>query len=361
MATMPLRTPEEASMSNEKIQSILTETRVFEPRPDFVARARLNAERLDALHAAAAADHNGFWADQARSGLAWQTPFRQILDDSAAPNYRWFADGRLNVSANCLDRHLGERGDKTAIRFEGERGDVRTYTYKQLHAEVCKLANGLKALGIETGDRVVIYMPMVAEAVIAMQACARIGAIHSVVFGGFSAASLKDRIEDAGARLLITADGGHRGGTIVELKQAADEALAQGCKTIEKVVVLKRTAHEVAFKNGRDLWWSELLEAQSDRCDPVWVDAEHPLFLLYTSGSTGKPKGIQHSSAGYLLGATLSTQWVFDLHDDDVFWCTADVGWITGHSYVAYGPLSAGATVMMYEGTPTVPDAGRFW
>ncbi|HEY1075711.1 MAG TPA: acetate--CoA ligase [Fontimonas sp.] len=348
-------------MSSEKIQSILTETRVFEPRPDFVARARLNAERLDALHAAAAADHTGFWAEQARAHLGWQTPFRQVLDDSQAPNYRWFADGRLNVSANCLDRHLGERGNKIAIRFEGERGDVRTYTYKQLHAEVCKLANGLKSLGIAQGDRVVIYLPMVPEAVIAMQACARIGAIHSVVFGGFSASSLKDRIEDAGAKLLITADGGHRGGTIVELKAAADEALAQGCPSIEHMIVLKRTGHDVPFSGSRVRWWHELLADQSERCDPVWVEAEHPLFLLYTSGSTGKPKGIQHSSAGYLLGATVSTQWVFDLRDDDVFWCTADVGWITGHSYVAYGPLSAGATVMMYEGTPTVPDAGRFW
>jgi len=348
-------------MSSEQIQSVLTEHRVFAPKAEFVARARLNAEQLDALHVAAAADHLGFWADQARRALGWQTPFTKTLDDSAAPNYRWFTDGRLNVSANCLDRHLGERGNKIAIRFEGERGDVRTYTYRQLHAEVCKLANGLKSLGITQGDRVVIYMPMVPEAVIAMQACARIGAIHSVVFGGFSAASLKDRIEDAGARLLITADGGHRGGTVVELKQAVDEALAQGCASIEHVIVLKRSAQEIKFTPGRELWWHELLEQQSDRCDPVWVEAEHPLFLLYTSGSTGKPKGIQHSSAGYLLGATLSAQWVFDLRDDDVFWCTADVGWITGHSYVAYGPLSAGATVMMYEGTPTVPDAGRFW
>ena len=347
--------------SGENIQSVLSEKRLFEPAADFVSRARLDAAKLDALHAAAAKDSVGFWADLARSELAWQTPFTQALDESDAPNYRWFTDGRTNVSVNCLDRHLATRGDKIAIRFEGEKGDTHTYTYKALYAEVCKLANGLKSLGIEAGDRVVIYMPMVPEAVIAMQACARIGAVHSVVFGGFSSTSLKDRIEDAGARLVITADGGHRGGNIVELKKAVDDALAAGAKTIEKVVMLKRTGHDVPFVEGRDLWWHELMEPQADRCDPVWVEAEHPLFLLYTSGSTGKPKGIQHSSAGYLLGATMTCQWVFDLRDDDVFWCTADVGWITGHTYVAYGPLSNGATILMYEGAPTVPDAGRFW
>jgi acetyl-CoA synthetase len=348
-------------MSSENIQSILTENRVFPPSAAFVARAGLNAEKLAALHAAAAKDHVAFWAELARKQLAWQTPFTQALDDSQAPNYRWFVDGRTNVSVNCLDRHLNDRGDKIAIRFEGEKGDVRTYTYKQLHAEVCKLANGLKSLGVKKGDRVAIYLPMVAEAVIAMQACARIGAIHTVIFGGFSATSLKDRIEDTGARVLITADGGHRAGNIVELKKTADDALSQGCGSIEKVVVLKRSGHDVPFASGRDLWWHELLEKQSPACDPEWVEAEHPLFLLYTSGSTGKPKGIQHSSAGYLLGVHMTSQWAFDLRDDDVFWCTADVGWVTGHSYVTYGPLSNGATVMMYEGAPTVPDAGRFW
>ncbi|MDD3764111.1 MAG: acetate--CoA ligase [Nevskiales bacterium] len=348
-------------MSSENIQSVLGENRVFPPHPDFVAHARLDATKLEALHAAAAKDHVGFWAELGRKELAWQTPFSVALDDGDAPNFRWFVDGRLNVSANCLDRHLGNRGDKIAIRFEGEQGDVKTYTYRELHTEVCKLANALRALGVNKGDRVVIYMPMVPEAVMAMQACARIGAVHSVVFGGFSAASLKDRIEDAGAKLLITADGGHRGGNIVELKQAADDALSQGCPSIGKVLVLKRTGHEVAFDPARDVWWHEQIATQPEQCDPEWVDAEHPLFLLYTSGSTGKPKGIQHSSAGYLLGATVTSQWVFDLRDDDVFWCTADVGWITGHSYVAYGPLSNGATILMYEGAPTVPDAGRFW
>ena len=348
-------------MSSDNIASVLTETRVFPPSAAFSAKARLDAGKLAALRAEAEQDHVGFWANLAKKNLGWQTPFTQALDDSKAPNYRWFADGKLNASANCLDRHLLAKGDKIAIRFEGEKGDTRNYTYKQLHAEVCKLANGLKSLGVGKGDRVVIYMPMAPEAVIAMQACARIGAIHSVVFGGFSATSLKDRIEDTGARLLITADGGHRAGNIVPLKKTSDEALSLGCKTIEKVIVHQRTNHGVDMTAGRDLWWHELLEQQAERCEPEWVESEHPLFLLYTSGSTGKPKGIQHSTGGYLLGATMSTQWVFDIRDDDVFWCTADVGWITGHSYVAYGPLSNGATILMYEGAPTVPDAGRFW
>ena len=343
------------------IASVLEETRVFPPSDAFVTKAGLNADTLAALHAEAEKDHVAFWGRLAKENIHWQTPFRQVLDDSAAPNYRWFADGRTNASVNCLDRHLGARGDKVAIRFEGEKGDVRTYTYRQLHAEVCKLANALKSLGVAKGDRVVIYLPHTPEAVIAMQACARIGATHSVVFGGFSASSLKDRIEDAGAKLVITADGGHRGGHVIELKRTVDEALAAGGKTITNVLVLKRTGHEIGFTAGRDLWWHELLAKQSDRCEPEWVESEHPLFLLYTSGSTGKPKGIQHSTGGYLLGAMLSAQWVFDLKDDDVFWCTADVGWITGHSYVSYGPLANGATVMIYEGTPTIPDAGRFW
>ncbi|WP_020651107.1 acetate--CoA ligase [Solimonas variicoloris] len=345
----------------QNIQSVLSENRVFAPRPEFVAKARLDADRLAALHAAAARDHVGFWADLAKKELSWQTPFTRALDDRKAPNYEWFADGRLNASANCLDRHLGAKSDKIAIRFEGEPGDTKNYTYRELHAEVCRVANALKALGVGKGDRVVIYMPMVPEAVMAMQACARIGAIHSIVFGGFSSSSLKDRIEDAGAKLLITADGGHRAGHIVDLKKAVDEALSQGCKTIDKVLVLRRTGHPVHFDAAREIWWHDIVPKQSERCEPEWVEAEHPLFLLYTSGSTGKPKGIQHSTGGYLLGAAVSCQWVFDLRDDDVFWCTADIGWITGHSYVCYGPLANGATIMMYEGAPTVPDAGRFW
>ncbi len=346
-------------MSN--ISSVLEEKRLFPPAADFVGNARLDADSLAELKAAAQKDPSGFWAGLARRELAWQTPFTQVLDDSRAPNYAWFADGRTNASANCLDRHLGERGDKVAIRFEGEQGDTRNWTYRELHAEVCRLANGLKSLGVTKGDRVVIYMPHTPEAVIAMQACARIGALHSIVFGGFSAGALRDRIDDASARLVITADGGWRGGNIIELKKAVDEALSSGCKSIEKVVVFRRSGHEVAFDDSRDVWWHELVATQATACDPEWVEAEHPLFLLYTSGSTGKPKGIQHSTGGYLLGAHMTMQWVFDIRDDDVFWCTADVGWITGHTYVCYGPLSNGATILIYEGAPTVPDAGRFW
>ncbi len=348
-------------MKNKNIESALLEERQFPPAAAFVRRARLKPKNLEALHARAAQDHVGFWADLARAELRWHKPFKTAFDDSKAPNYRWFADGKLNVSVNCLDVHLEVRARKTAIIFEGEKGDVLRLTYQELHDEVCRCANALRELGVREGDRVVIYMPMTPEAVIAMQACARIGAIHSVVFGGFSALSLKDRIEDAGARVLITADGGFRGGHAIELKAAADKALSGGCPSIEKVVVLKRTGGKVAMKSGRDLWWHTLVQRQSAECAPQFVDAEHPLFLLYTSGSTGKPKGIQHSSAGYLLGAKTTTQWVFDLQESDVFWCTADVGWVTGHSYVAYGPLAAGATIVMYEGAPTIPDGGRFW
>ncbi|NBR16601.1 MAG: acetate--CoA ligase [Gammaproteobacteria bacterium] len=346
---------------NKNIESVLTESRVFAPPPAFVAQATLKAQDLEALHRRAAADPQKFWADLARTEIAWHKPFTVTLDDSAAPNFRWFTDGELNVSYDCLDVHLERNADQLAILFEGEPGDVRKLTYRELHAEVCRFANALKARGIRRGDRVVIYMPLVPEAVVAMQACARIGAIHSVVFGGFSALSLKERIEDAGARCVITADGGRRGGNIVELKAATDKALAEGCASVDTVYVLRRTGTAVPMKSGRDLWWHEAVAAQADVCEPEWVDAEHPLFLLYTSGSTGRPKGIQHASAGYLLGAKLTTRWVFDLRRDDVFWCTADVGWITGHSYVAYGPLAAGATLIMYEGAPTYPDGGRFW
>ncbi len=348
-------------MSNQDIQSILHEEREFPPADSFVGNARIDAQRYQELCAQAEKDPQEFWATLAREHLHWHKPFKVVLDESDAPNYRWFSDGELNVSYNCLDVHLAEHGDKTAIIFEGEPGDVRRLSYRDLHAEVCRFSNGLKALGIVAGDRVVIYMPMVPEAVVAMQACARIGAIHSVVFGGFSANSLRDRIEDAGARLVITADGGHRGGNVVQLKQATDEALASGCKTIEKVIVLRRSGEDIPMKDGRDIWWHQAIAGQSDQCEPAWLDAEHPLYLLYTSGSTGKPKGIQHACGGYLLNAKLTNLWVFDLQDNDVFWCTADVGWVTGHTYVAYGPLAAGATIVMYEGAPTVPDSGRFW
>ena len=348
-------------MNEQSIESILHEQRQFPPGEAFANAARFKQADLDAMYASAAQDHEAFWAGLARDLLNWSKDFTQTLDASAAPNFRWFTDGELNVSANCLDINLAERGDKTAIIFEGEGGDRRRLTYRELTAEVCRFANALKAQGIEAGDRVVIYMPMVPEAVIAMQACARIGAVHSVVFGGFSANSLRDRIIDAGARMVITADGGHRGGKIVELKAATDKALAEGCEQVERVIVLKRADCGCAMQNGRDIWWSDAVAGQADTCEAVPLNAEHPLFLLYTSGSTGKPKGIQHASAGYLLYSKLTNQLIFDIHEDDVFWCTADVGWITGHTYVAYGPLAAGATIVMYEGAPTYPDGGRFW
>ena len=350
-------------MKNEgkNLNSVLQERRRFAPAPQFVAQAQLKADELQSLRQQAAADPQAFWAEHARRELIWHRPFTRVLDESRAPNFEWFADGQLNVSYNCLDVHLTERGHKTALVFEGEPGDSRRLSYRELHAEVCRAANALRALGVRSGDRVVIYMPLVPEIIVAMFACARIGAVHSVVFGGFSALSLRERIEDAGARVLLTADGGHRAGNIVELKAAADEALAQGCATIQQVIVLKRTGANVPMKSGRDIWWHDAVVGQSPVCAPEWVDAEHPLYLLYTSGSTGRPKGIQHSSAGYLLGVKLTTRWVLDVREDDVYWCTADVGWVTGHSYVAYGPLALGATVVMYEGAPTWPNGGRWW
>jgi acetyl-CoA synthetase len=337
------------------------ESRLFAPPAEFVARATLSATELARMYAKANEDYIGFWADLARDEIDWQTPFTVPLDDDDAPNYRWFSDGRLNVSHNCIDRHLAQRADKPAIVFEGEPGDVRVLSYRQLHEEVSCFANVLKAQGIKQGDRVVIYLPLIPEAVIAMQACARIGAVHSVVFGGFSANAVRDRIEDAGAKMVITADGGWRGGNRIELKRAVDKALADGCKSVRSVIVYARLGGQCEMRAGRDHWWSDLVQGTSTHCEPAWVDAEHPLFLLYTSGSTGKPKGIQHSSAGYLLNAKLTSRWTFDLQEQDVYWCTADVGWITGHTYVAYGPLAAGATILMYEGAPNFPDGGRFW
>ena len=348
-------------MADKNIQSILLEKRTFNPPPGFAARARVKPADLETLRKRARDDHVGFWADLASQELTWHTPFTVALDDTQAPNYRWFGDGRLNASYNCLDVHLNERGHKTAVIFEGEPGDVRRLSYRELHAEVCRFANALKSQGITRGDRVIIYMPLVPEILVAMHACNRIGAVHSVVFGGFSAPALKDRIIDTEAKLVITADGGWRGGHAVELKAAADQALASGCKSVRRVIVLKRTGQPISMDPSRDLWWHEVIDGQPAACEAEWVDAEHPLFLLYTSGSTGKPKGIQHATGGYLLGAKVTTQWVFDLRDEDVFWCTADVGWVTGHSYVAYGPLAAGATVVLYEGGPTHPDGGRFW
>jgi acetyl-CoA synthetase len=348
-------------MAQKDIQSVLQEDRVFPPSAAFAKHATLKAAQLNRMHAKAADDYVGFWADLAVAEIEWHRPFTVPLDDSRAPNYRWFTDGQLNVSYNCLDVHLASRADKVAIIFEGEPGDVRKLTYAQLHQEVCQFGNALKALGIGRGDRVIIYMPLIPEAVVAMQACARIGAVHSVIFGGFSANAVKDRIEDAGAKLVITADAGWRGGHAVELKHAVDKALTEGCESVEKVIVYRRTGTPCDMRSGRDVWWHDAISGQRVTCEPEWLDAEHPLFLLYTSGSTGKPKGIQHSTAGYLLNAKLTTKWVFDLKDNDVYWCTADVGWVTGHTYVVYGPLAAGATLFMYEGAPTFPDGGRFW
>lgn len=344
------------------IESVLTENRVFEPSTAITQHAAVpSMEAYRALCAQAEQDYEGFWAALARELLDWHKPFTQVLDESHAPFYRWFADGELNVSWNCLDRHLATRGDKIALIFEADDGSVTHVTYRELHRRVCKFANALKTLNLNVGDRVIIYLPMSVEAIVAMQACARLGLTHSVVFGGFSAKSLQERIEDAKARAVITADGQFRGGRNMPLKPAVDEALAMpGCESVEKVVIYRRTGSEVVW-NARDVWWHDLESGQEERCDPVWVNAEHPLFLLYTSGSTGKPKGVQHSSAGYLLHAMNTMRWTFDAKDSDIFWCTADVGWITGHSYVAYGPLALGVTQVVFEGVPTYPDAGRFW
>jgi acetyl-CoA synthetase len=346
------------------IETLKQENRIFAPSAEFSQQATISGmDAYNALCAEAEKDYEGFWAKLARENLIWQKPFTKTLDESEAPFYKWFEDGHLNVSYNCLDRNLQNgNGDKKAIIFEADDGQVTNVTYKELHQKVCKLANGLKSLGIKKGDRVIIYMSMSVEGVAAMQACARIGATHSVVFGGFSAKSLHERIQDAGAVAVITADEQARGGKHLPLKAIVDEALALGgCDTIKNVVVYKRTGGNIAFTEGRDIWMHDLVANQSDVCEPEWVSAEHPLFILYTSGSTGTPKGVQHSSGGFLLWAMLTMKWTFDIKPTDVFWCTADIGWVTGHTYIAYGPLAVGATEIVFEGVPTYPNAGRFW
>jgi acetyl-CoA synthetase len=345
------------------IESSLNETRVFKPSEAFVAQANVSGmSAYQAMAKAAHDDYEGYWAKLARENIQWKKPFTKILDESNAPFFKWFEDGELNVSYNCLDKHLTTQPEKTALIFEADDGTVTKVNYRELHARVCQFANALKARGIKKGDRVVIYLPMSIEAVVAMQACARIGAIHSVVFGGFSAKSLHERIIDAKAVAIITADGQMRGGRAMALKPAVDEALGMGgVESVHTVIVYQRTKGEVQWNATNNVWWHDVIAGQASTCEPEWVGAEHPLFILYTSGSTGTPKGVQHSSGGYLLGAMMSMQWVFDYKASDVFWCTADVGWITGHSYVAYGPLAMGATEVIFEGVPTYPDAGRFW
>lgn len=344
------------------IESVSHENRSFEPSAAFKKNANVSGmDAYNALCAEAEQDYEGFWAKLARELLVWDKPFTKTLNEDNAPFYKWFEDGELNVSANCLDKHLATIPNKKAIIFEADNGDTKSVTYKELYHQVCQFANGLKTLNLNVGDRVIIYLPMGIEAVVAMQACARLGLVHSVVFGGFSAKSLNERMIDAGAVAVITADAQFRAGKTLPLKKAVDEGIAMGgCEHVQKVVVLKKTDQEVTW-NDNNIWWHDLIAGQADECPPVMVNAEHPLFILYTSGSTGKPKGVQHSSAGYLLHAMNTTRWTFDMQDDDVFWCTADVGWITGHSYVAYGPMALGATQVVFEGVPTYPNAGRFW
>lgn len=346
------------------IETFKQENRVFAPPAEFVKNAAVSGmDGYNALCAEAERDYEGFWARLARENLQWKKPFTKTLNEADAPFYKWFEDGKINVSYNCLDVNL-ENGnaDKTAVIFESDDAKVTRVTYRELHKKVCHFANGLKSLGVKKGDRVVIYMPMSVEGVAAMQACARIGATHSVVFGGFSAKSLQERVIDAGAVAVITADYQVRGGKQLPLKSIVDEALAMGgCDTIRNVVVYKRAGADINWVEGRDLWLHDVVANQSDVCEPEWVDAEHPLFILYTSGSTGKPKGVQHASGGYLLWAVLTMKWTFDIKPDDVYWCTADIGWITGHTYIAYGPLAVGATQIVFEGVPTYPNAGRFW
>jgi acetyl-CoA synthetase len=340
----------------QEIDALLQENREFPPSDAFRKSANVNDP---AVWSQAAKDREAFWAGWAEQ-LDWKTKWNRVLEWNP-PDAKWFVGGTLNAAYNCLDRHLATRGDKAALIWEGEPGEVRRVTYRELHGEVSKFANVLKSLGIRKGDRVAIYMPLVVEAVVAMLACARIGAVHSVVFGGFSADALKDRITDQEAKLVVTATSGYRRGTVVPLKKTTDAAVAD-CPTITNVVVVRRRDEDdVTMQEGRDVWYHELMASAAAECEPEWVDSEDLLYILYTSGSTGKPKGIVHTTGGYLTGCLATTKWVFDLKDEDIYWCTADIGWVTGHSYVVYGPLAAGATVMIYEGAPDFPKQDRFW
>jgi len=348
--------------SNTKnIESLQHEVRVFPPPAEFSAKAHIKSiEELEALRAEASADPEKFWARMAERELHWFRKWDTVLKWEP-PHAEWFAGGKINISYNCLDRHLGTwRRNKAALIWEGEPGDTRTLTYQQLHAEVCRFANILKKLGVEPGDRVALYMPLIPELAISMLACARIGATHSVVFGGFSSTALIDRINDAQCKLVVTADGGWRRGNEVKLKPAVDEALKE-TPSVQSCVVVRRTGTRIHMESGRDHWWHELMETVDQNCAAAELDSEQPLFILYTSGTTGKPKGILHTTGGYLLQAHLTTKWIFDIKDEDIYWCTADIGWVTGHSYVVYGPLSNGATALMYEGAPNWPEPDRFW
>jgi acetyl-CoA synthetase len=342
------------------IESVLSESRLFPPPEEFAAAAHIRSmEEYERLREEASASPDAFWARMAEE-VEWFQRWDRVLDWEY-PQARWYVGGKLNISHNCLDRHLNTwRRNKAAIIWEGEPGDERTLTYQQLHREVCRFANVLKRLGVVTGDRVAIYMPMVPELAVAMLACARIGATHSIVFGGFSADALKDRINDAGCKVVVTADGAWRRGSEIRLKAAVDEALAH-TPTVESCVVLRRTGRQVHMQEGRDHWWDELMESASPECPAEPLDSEHPLYILYTSGTTGKPKGIMHTTGGYLVQTALTTKWIFDLKEEDTYWCTADIGWVTGHSYVVYGPLACGATTVMYEGAPNYPEPDRFW
>ncbi|CAE6842423.1 Acetyl-coenzyme A synthetase [Paraburkholderia domus] len=351
-------------LSMSAIESVLQERRVFPPSAEAAAGATISGmDAYRALAAEAERDYEGFWGRLARETLSWNKPFSKVLDESKAPFYTWFEDGQLNASYNSLDRHVeAGNGERVAIIFEADDGTVTNVTYNDLLQRVSRFANALKKRGVKKGDRVVIYMPMSIEGIVAMQACARIGATHSVVFGGFSSKSLNERLVDVGAVALVTSDEQMRGGKALPLKNIADEAIAMGgCDAVKSVIVYKRTGGKIAWNESRDLWMHELTQTESDQCAPEWVGAEHPLFILYTSGSTGKPKGVQHSTGGYLLWAAQTMKWTFDWKPTDVFWCTADIGWITGHSYITYGPLTLGGTQVVFEGVPTYPNAGRFW